>query len=226
MLIFNRFCLALCAALTALSAQAAVILSEGFDSPILPGWDVRQNSTPGGTTSWFLGNSGIFPAHSGAADSYAAANFENAPPGGNISNWLITPVLDFSTGIQLSFFTRSAGTFADRIEVRISTNGASSDVGATDASVGDFTTLLLSINPALDPNIYPTSWTEFNAFLGAFAGTGRIAFRYFVTDTNVNADYIGIDSIVVSSVPEPASLFSIALGLILIAGVARRRIAA
>ena len=40
--------------------------------------------------------------------------------------------------------------FADRLELRLSTNGASTNVGTTTTSVGDFTTLLLTVNPLLD----------------------------------------------------------------------------
>jgi hypothetical protein len=44
--------------------------------------------------------------------------------------------------------------------------------------------------------------------------TGRIAFRYDVPDTSTNADYIGIDSVLVNqNAPEPATLGLIAFGL-------------
>ena len=49
----------------------------------------------------------------------------------------------------MSFYTRTvdAPTFPDRLQVRMSTNGASSNVGTTATDVGDFTALLLDINP-------------------------------------------------------------------------------
>jgi len=118
-------------------AQALTILSEGFaDVSLLPGagWVLTNNSIPSGTTGWFQGNDGVFPAQDGATDSYVAANFENADLGGNISNWLLTPALTLSNGDEISLYTRAAGSFPDRLEVRLSTNGASTDVGATDAS--------------------------------------------------------------------------------------------
>ena len=88
--------------------------------------------------------------------------------------------------------------------MRLSTNGASANVGGTAASVGDFTTLLLTVNPALNGG-YPDSWTLFTATISGLGGpvSGRFAFRYNVADTSVNADYIGIDTL---SVNAPQSL--------------------
>jgi hypothetical protein len=214
------------------AAQSAVVLSEGFnDFSVLPlsGWGVSSNSAPPGTTSWFQGNPGVFPSQAGAPDAYAAANFESAAYGGNISTWLFTPVLTLLNGDVISFYTRTvdAPFFPDRLEVRYSTAGASVNVGVSDASVGDFTNLLLTINPALDPAGYPSAWTQYSGTvtgLGAPA-TGRYAFRYFVPDTSVNAEYIGLDTVVVdSSIPEPSTFLSLGAGLAALAlGRARPR---
>jgi hypothetical protein len=201
----------------AAAVHAGPLLEENFDDPILDGWAVTNLSTPGGTTSWFLGNSAVFEAQAGAAESYAAANFENAGFGGDIDNWLFMPVLDFSMGnLQLSFYTRSAGTFPDRLEIYASTAGNSTNTA-------DFT-LLLSINPLLGTGGFPTDWTQFDTiFTGA--GSGRFAFRYYVTDTAANGDYIGIDTIRVSQVPEPATLALMAMGLILLTVIRRPKAA-
>src|SRR2546428_3306592 len=53
------------------------------------------------------------------------------------------------TTLFRSFYTRTVDmpSFPDRLQVRMSTNGASSNVGTTATDVGDFTTLLLDINP-------------------------------------------------------------------------------
>lgn len=198
--------------LASFSLQANVILSEGFDNiATLPGsgWALVNNSAPLGTTEWFQGNTGVFDSQAGAEDAYIAANFNNAAFGGNISDWLITPMLTLLDGDQLSFYTRTeeSSLFADSLEVRLSLNGASTNVGSTDSSVGDFTTLLLTINPTLNGSGYPQAWTQYTVTLSGLSGpaTGRFAFRYDVPDTSVNADYIGIDTVTVNAVPEPAT---------------------
>lgn len=213
-------------------AHATTVLSENFDS--LPSnWVIVNNSIPVGPTAWFQGNAGAIQGQQGGASSYAAANFLNASvTGGNVSDWYITPVVPLGNGDVLTFFTISAGDgFADRLQVRLSSNGASTDVGTTDTSVGDFTDLLLDINPALDPNAYPTAWTQYSVTLSGLAGStaGRLAFRYFVTDTNSNGNYIGLDTVSLSSAaqtPIPATLPLLAsgLGVVGLLGWRRKRI--
>lgn len=200
--------------------SAAPILSEGFDDITTlagGGWVAINNSAPAGTTGWFQGNTGVFDAQSGPAGSYIAANFLNAAPGGDISNWLLSPVMILDQYTRVSFHTRTQdpAVFADSLELRISTNGSSTDVGATAASVGDFSTLILSVNPMLNPAGYPNSWTQFTATLSSLGSpvSGRIAIRYVVPDTDNNGDYIGIDTFSVASVPEPATIGLLALGL-------------
>jgi hypothetical protein len=184
----------------------AAVLSESFETFPLAGWAIINNSAPlndpSSQTSWFQGNSGIFQAHQG--DTYAAANFNNAAPGSDsiISDWLITPTISLANGAVLNFYTRTdtASTFPDRLEVRLSTNGSSTDVGSTATSVGDFSMLLLSINPNLALGAYPEDWTLFTVTLSGLPDptSGRLAFRYFVDNTNDNANYIGIDDVSVS----------------------------
>jgi hypothetical protein len=84
------------------------------------GWVDVNNSTPGGTTSWFQGNPDVFAAQSGAADSYIAANFDNVPFGGNISNYLITPEPSLNNGVKISFYARTeadGAIFNDSLEL-------------------------------------------------------------------------------------------------------------
>lgn len=196
-------------------ARAAVLLVQDFDditTLAADGWEMVNNSAAGGSTGWFQGNTGVFPAQAGAPDSYVAANFLNAGAGA-ISNWLILPELAFFGDATLSFFTRSAGDLPDRLEVRFSAGGGA-DVGITEASVGSFTTLFLTLNPALTPDGYPSDWTQFVVSLAPVNGlSGRLAFRYLIDDNLTNGDYIGIDSVsVVSTVPEPGTLSLLALG--------------
>jgi hypothetical protein len=209
------------------AAHAAPILDEGFDDIATlagSGWSVANNSTAGGSTGWFQGNTGVFDSASGAADSYIAANFLNAGFGGDISNWLITPTLDLSSATRLTFATRSGGFFPDSLEIRLSTSGGSGDVGATPASFGDFGTLLTVINPALADGGYPIDWDSFTVAVGELAAgtTGRFAFRYLVSNTLLNGDYIGIDSVNVR-VTEPATIALFGVAFFGMAWVTRRR---
>jgi hypothetical protein len=214
------------------AAHSSNLLSEGFDDITTlagAGWVQTNNSSPVGSTGWFQGNPGVFAAQSGADEAYVAANFNNADFGGNISNWLLTPVLTLNNGDSISFYTRTdAAAFLDGLEVRLSTNGTSSDVGATDTSWGDFGTLLLTIDTPPKGSGYPEDWTPFTVMLSGLSGavSGRFGFRYFVTDTSVNGDYIGIDTVSVNtaSVPEPSTLLLLGTGIISLAGL-RRRIA-
>ena len=215
----------------AAEAGATTLFSENFDSFPPGSWVNVNNSAPPGTTDWFHGNSGIFAAQQGAADAYAAANFNGAAFGGNISSWLITPTLSLDNGQVFSFYTRteSPAAFGDRMQVRLSSNGSSTDVGTTVSSVGDFSNLLLDINPSAADSGYPDDWTLYSLTLSGLSGpiSGRLAFRYLVTDTSLNGNYIGLDTVALSdsvaTTPLPATLPLFASGLGLLGVMVRRR---
>ncbi len=182
---------------------ATNLFSETFNTvaPLPAGWASQNLSAPVGATGWFQGNAAVFGANSGAG--YIAANFNNTTGANTISNWLFMPNLTLKNGDRFSFFTRTTtGTFPDRLQVRMSTNGASVNAGTSNTSVGDFSTLLLDINPTYSGTGYPTAWTQFTVTLSGLpaAGiSGRLAFRYFVEaagPAGANSDYIGIDDAV------------------------------
>jgi len=208
-------------------ASGAALLTEGFDVITTlagSGWVMTNNSAPVGSTGWFQGNPSAFSAFSGLPDSYIATNFNNASTAGNISNWLITPQLSLSGLVEISFYTRTevGSPFPDSLELRLSTNGASTNVGGTDSSVGDFTTLLLSINPSLAVSGYPEGWTQYSVQVNfASPASGRFGFRYNVPNTDTNGDYIGIDDLSVAdnvgAVPEPGTMGLLAIGSIAVA---------
>ncbi len=190
--------------------------SEGFDDLILPGWALQNNSSPVGLTGWFQGNTSVFNAQAGAATSYIGANFNNTTGANTISNWLMTPQLNLVNGDILTFWTRTAAqVFPDRLQVRLSTAGASTNVGTLATDVGDFTTLLLDINPTLTPTGYPDVWTQYTITLSGLPinASGRFAWRYFVTNggpSGANSDYIGIDTVDFSGNPLAVTLASFA----------------
>lgn len=176
-------------------------LTEGFDDiTVLPGWFMQNNSDPIGTSEWFQGNDAVFPAHAGAPTAYIGANFNNTA-GSLISNWLLTSELPLNNCGTLSFYTTTSvgSSWPDRLEVRYSQTGASTNVGTGYTGIGDFTNLIIEINPGLAVGGYPESWTEFTYDFGIAqpADTGRIAFRYYVDDAGPvgnNSNYIGIDT--------------------------------
>lgn len=183
------------------SSASAATQTEGFDAAPPAGWRVKNNSAPAGSTSVFQGYTTVFTAHQGADNSYAGMNFNSTGNTGTISTWLITPKYSsLSNGDVWSFFTRTAsiGGFADRLEIRMSTND-SCDPGTGAGSTGDFTTLLRTVNSGLAPTGYPAAWSEISGALTGIRGTksGCFAFRYFVPNAGLsgtNSDYIGIDT--------------------------------
>ncbi|NLV75170.1 MAG: PEP-CTERM sorting domain-containing protein [Chloroflexi bacterium] len=177
-------------------------LTEGFES--LPeGWLVINRSEPAGTTSWRLGSADTFAAQAGSAGSYMLSSFTvAAPEGGTISNWLISPEIPLNDILVIGFYTRQALTtyYADRLQVRLSVSGASTDVGTTAESVGVFTHLLLDINEQMAAGGYPTEWRRYGAFDRLFPpeATGRIAFRHYLPDANGETNrglLVAIDSV-------------------------------
>jgi len=208
------------------AASPVTTLTEGFDNInqlTAAGWVMINNSSPLGSTNWFQGVDGILPAQGGASDSYIAANFNNAEAGGDISNWILTPELEFGVGTNTASFWTIVDNlgFGDSIEMRLSFAGPSTDVGGTTTSVGVFTT---SIVIPMTEDWRHTTLTLING--GSSSLFGRIAFRYVVSDTSVNGDYIGIDTFsfrgaeTTPQVPEPMSLTLLGTGL---AGLALRR---
>jgi hypothetical protein len=163
-------------------------INEGFDdiTNLVPnGWFMQNNSQPLGATGWFQGNPAVFTSFDGAPNAYIGANFNNGAGLATISNRLLTPPITLQNGAQLTFYTRTTDFdpdcfFPDRLQVRMSTNGASTNVGTTATSVGDFTNLLLDINPTYADS-YPHVWTQFTVTVtGVPSPTTDSAFRYFV----------------------------------------------
>ncbi len=216
-------------------------LSEGFNNvPNLPAnWVTTNNSTRSETgTPWNTGSAIVNEEGNAVVAPYEGAGFAIAQytsvgsGSGTISNWLISPALSLNNGDTFSFFTTTLPTsaYADRLELRLSLNGASTDVGETTTSVGDFTTLLLTINPGLAVGGYPVSWTQYSATVSGLTSptTGRFAFRYFVTSggpSGANSDIIGVDAVqyTAAAVPEPATYALLFGGVFLLAALSLKK---
>jgi hypothetical protein len=196
-----------CAVLAASAGLAnAQSFSESFDDiTTLPtnDWFQQNNSNPVGIYNWEQGDTTVFGPQASAG--YIFCDYNNGAGLATISSWLVAPNRPLNNGDTFSFWTRTVDTpaFPDRLQVRMSTNGASTNVGAVGdaAAVGDFTTLLLDINPNYTLTDYPNTWTQYTVTLSGLpaAGvSGRLAFRYFVEDggpSGSNSDYIGVDEV-------------------------------
>ena len=202
-----------CLCLLSFGSTFSQAINEGFSNVAgltAAGWNQQNLSTPiGSNPNWVQGDPVNMPfsANSLPANSFISANFNSVVGAATISNWLITPMLNLNNGDVITFYTRGTGSiYADNLQVRLSTNGSSTNVGASNISVGDFSNLLLEINPTLNAALYPAIWTQYTITISGLASptTGRIAFRYFVPNggpTGTNSDLIGIDDFVYTPVP-------------------------
>jgi len=190
--------------LSSINTNAQLLINEGFNTVLPTGWARQNLSTPAGSNpNWGQGNGTTIAAFSGPATSYAFANFNSVTGANTISNWMFTPEVALANGNVISFYTRATtggGIYPDRLELRMSTNGPSVNAGTTNTSVGDFTTLLVSVNPTLTTTGYPEVWTKYTVTISGLGAptTGRFAFRYFVTDggpNGSNSNYIGVDEV-------------------------------
>jgi hypothetical protein len=202
-----------CLCLLSFGSTFSQAINEGFSNVAgltAAGWNQQNLSTPiGSNPNWVQGDPVNMPfsANSLPANSFISANFNSVVGAATISNWLITPMLNLNNGDVITFYTRGTGSiYADNLQVRLSTNGSSTNVGASNISVGDFSNLLLEINPTLNAALYPAIWTQYTITISGLASptTGRIAFRYFVPNggpSGTNSDLIGMDDFVYTPVP-------------------------
>ncbi|HET8941465.1 MAG TPA: choice-of-anchor J domain-containing protein [Rudaea sp.] len=195
----------------------ALTLDEGFaDVETLVttgGWIRANHSEPLGNSSWAqCGGTAIPPAYDGGSNECVLVNYNSTTGAGTISQWLLTPQITFDAGATASFWTRTAtnANYADRLEVRLCTTGDCTNFGTGATDTGDFSTVLLTINPSLQSgpdatgvNGYPDVWTQFTLNGLPASGTGRIAFRYYVTDggpAGTHSNIIGIDRVTAENV--------------------------
>ncbi len=186
--------------------------SEGFETVIPTGWVNVVANPPGTNPTWFQGNTGVFPAHAGPTNSYAAANYQATTGTNTISLWLMSPVRTFNNGDTISFYTRTVNSpaFPDRLHLKVSLNDAST-------APGDFGITLVTVNAGLTTAGYPTAWTQFTGTISGLGSptSGRFAFHYDVPNggpSGANSDYIGVDTCVYTAIPTPGALALLGLG--------------
>lgn len=207
--LFKNLFTAIICSLLSLNVNAQAFTEDFDDITALPtlGWEELNMSNPVGTTNYFQGNGAVFPAYSGLdSNSYLGTNYNNTAGTGTISNWMMSPTLTFNNGDSIIFYTRTvdsgATVYPDRLQLNISLNGSSNNVGPDEFSVGDFSIMALDINPNYStsgwPAGYPFTWEKMTYVISGLSGptSGRFAFRYFVESggpAGANSNYIGID---------------------------------
>ena len=129
-------------------------LTEGFDDiTTLPGagWvQTNHSTTSKGQRIGFREIAMCSRLRGRACTSYLRANTGNTTGTEDDQQLAVDSAGErCRMGLIMTFYTRTvdAPAFPDRLQVRMSTNGASSNVGTTATDVGDFTALLLDINP-------------------------------------------------------------------------------
>ena len=187
-----------------------VLVDEGFDDVSTlddRGWILNNASNPAGALSWYQGDQSQFESQAGAPESYAAVNYGSGVVGGQINNWLITPEFSTAMNTSVSFWLRGAedANFFDQVAFGFSTGGS---------ALGDFV-----LSQAI--TVQTGEWTKYVFNLEPTAGTARFAIQY--TGLADNANYIGLDSLRIEEVPEPASILILAAGALGLAATRRRK---
>ena len=166
-------------------------------SLISRGWTLL-NIDGGGTTSWFQGNTAVFPPFEGAG--YSGQNY-NGANGFYIDQWMISPLIEVSAGDTISFYHRApdANPYDDSLYVRLSTTGGTTP-GDFDVNYGRFL-------------VSEAGWAKWEGVI-AQAGNIRFAIHYQIYDggpAGNQSNYIGIDKVEVTGsciVPVELTSFS------------------
>jgi Bacterial Ig domain len=205
--------IALC--LAANSARAAATYAQNFDNVAggtaaltSQGFLFRDQSSAA-AAPWYTSGWVVQPSFSGFPSQAGAGNltFEstgNAQSSLAVSAWVVLPPIpNLAAGDILEFYVRGfsfqSWTGNGALEVRYAANGGTS-TGSTSSSLGDFTTLLKSIQP--------TEGAPYTSHQTVIPGTGRIALRVVAPNVPVfgYTPYLQLDTLRFNPPPPPYPL--------------------
>ena len=197
-------------ALCASGAWAQASFIESFDSNgavstgqygpanlIARGWTFRMQSSPASTQAFFDGYHGSgWPAPQNGPGYLAADAVLGSAGSGPVSHWAILPAIPNQVaGDRVTLHVRRLGALPARLEVRYSPSGGTG-TGSGPTAVGDFTQLLVNIDP-----VPVGAWLAYSA---AVPGAGRIALRFAGQYQSFSGGmYSGIDTLSVGTPPPP-----------------------
>lgn len=245
---FSRFlCVAFCGALlmAATSVNAAIILDDNFDRP--NGSLVGTNPTPGPGGVWTThsGTAGDLLISGGKALIQHGVPSEDANSSfGNFSAGVLTAAFDIIvnddtpiSGGDFEYFAHfsDGGTSLFRARLDVvnpsstgdytlgisSAGGTAETVFPTDFDFGDTVSLTLSFNFSTGLTSLAIGATTITSTVPALGDT-LSSFALRQSDSS-NNESILLDNLVVSSIPEPASLALLGIAGLAILGVTRRR---
>jgi hypothetical protein len=200
---------------------------DSMEAMLNQGWVARNNSRPLGTSTWVTGQYGWdakkgVSGYPGANTSHSGTDYvlcpfsaQGDPTPRNVSTgqigrsscWLISPAVPMKNGDKISFYTRTLevpATFKDKMEFRVNYNNSSVEIGNDSSTVGDFTTLVTTVNGQFTASGYPDVWTkyEYTVVGSNVPKMGRFAFRYNTPDAGnagANGQGVAVDEVVFES---------------------------
>ena len=169
------------------AAVSVTSLNEDFSSNV--NYEPVSAANWENTTNVSRGRTWQAREHDGNIYAQATAYRDSAP---KVDAWLVTPKLDFSAGLQISFKTATSFNTHQGLEILVSTDFT----GAGDPSAATWAPLIGAV--IADSSSEKNKWVPSgNVSLASYSGDGFIAFRYTGSSAD-KASTFRVDDIVIS----------------------------